>query len=191
MLEGYIKMGISISGKEALGARDAWSCLATSSSSPTSSWMQLHSSAHKGDGRRGTRLGRKDGEGAAGSPWQSTRPAHAVRARSNSALAWRRAPRARPDLNVLFVRLALGRSSPSASVWLACTRAIPPAHCCSVSRAPMTCSPHRERMFACNSRRTCKLVCSTRARMNIQPVCRAHKGCAQHAIFTQTHACSV
>lgn len=53
MLDGYIKMGISISGKEALGARDARSCLATSSSSPTSSWMQLHSPARQGDGRRG------------------------------------------------------------------------------------------------------------------------------------------
>lgn len=52
---------------------------------------------------------------------QSTPPAHTIQSRSISALAWRRAPRAIPDLNVLFVRLALGRSSPSASAWRALT----------------------------------------------------------------------
>lgn len=35
MLGACIKQGICISGKEKLGARDAWSCLASSSSSPT------------------------------------------------------------------------------------------------------------------------------------------------------------
>lgn len=80
-----------------------------------------------GSQQGGSRLGRKDGDGAAGSPCQSTPPALTVQAQSNSALAWRRAPRARPDLNVLFVRLALGRSSPSASVWPARAGATPPA----------------------------------------------------------------
>lgn len=58
-------------------------------------------------------------EGAADSPRQSTPPSHPTQSRSISALAWRRAPRAIPDLNVLFVRLALGRSSPSARARLA------------------------------------------------------------------------
>jgi len=108
-----------------------------------SSWCSEDSGSQPG----GTRLG-SPGEGAAGSPRQSTPPAHWT---CNSALAWRRAPRARPDLNVLFVRLALGRSSPSASVRLACTGATSPA-----PRAPATRSPRRERALPCSSRRTRK-----------------------------------
>lgn len=74
-------------------------------------------------------------EGAAGSPGQSIPPAHTVPSQSISALAWRRAPRAIPDLNVLFVRLALGRSSPSAGARLqALTR--PRRSRCSAEGAP-------------------------------------------------------
>lgn len=47
------KKGISMPGKEALRCRDAWSCLSTSSSSPTSAWMRLRSPVQNGEGRRG------------------------------------------------------------------------------------------------------------------------------------------
>lgn len=94
-----------------------------------------------------TQLGRKGAERAADSLRQSTPPAHTIQSRSISALAWRRAPRAIPDLNVLFVRLALGRSSPSARAWLALTPGT--SSLCSAQLCP--CSPPREHTPACNS----------------------------------------
>lgn len=94
-----------------------------------------------------TQLGRKGAERAADSLRQSTPPAHTIQSRSISALAWRRAPRAIPDLNVLFVRLALGRSSPSASAWLALT----PGTSSLRSAQLCPCSPPREHTLACNS----------------------------------------
>lgn len=134
----------------------------------------------------GTRLRKKDGEGAASSSWQSTPPAHAIQARSNSALAWRRAPRARPDLNVLFVRLALGRSSPSASVR--------PAHACAahhrgVSRGLQP--TQGARMLACNSCRTCELVCSALCWEQRAACVRSMQGTRTTGSLHRAHACSV